>query len=164
MFWCIIRPLSLLAHPYIFLLDKTPFWRNSALLTRRHATSLVTLFFVLTHVTYVTQWSSGAVPVLLDLMPHQWSPGDLPRVLRMWESVFTLRRLLACYPFCFLKASLGPAAQPGVSRASCWYSKYTVFTWKSACARKSASLELAPPVWLEIFNERLPRMSAPLEK
>ena len=39
---------------------------------------------------------------------------------------------------------------------------HTVFTQKSAYARKSASLELAPPFWSEIFNERLPRMSAPL--
>ena len=38
----------------------------------------------------------------------------------------------------------------------------TVFTRKSAYARKSASLELAPPFWREIFNERLPRISAPL--
>ena len=38
----------------------------------------------------------------------------------------------------------------------------TVFTQKSAYARKSASLELAPPFWREIFNERLPRMSTPL--
>ena len=38
----------------------------------------------------------------------------------------------------------------------------TVFTRKSAYARKSASLELAPPFWRKIFNERLPRMSAPL--
>ena len=38
----------------------------------------------------------------------------------------------------------------------------TVFSRKSAYARKSASLKLAPPFWREIFNERLPRMSAPL--
>ena len=35
------------------------------LLTRRHATPVFTLFFSLTHVTYVTQWSSGTAPVLL---------------------------------------------------------------------------------------------------
>ena len=39
--------------------------------------------------------------------------------------------------------------------------KHTVFTRKSAYARKSFSLELAPPFWRGIFNERLPRMGAP---
>ena len=38
---------------------------------------------------------------------------------------------------------------------------HTVFTQKSAYARKGASLELAPPFWCEIFNEHLPRMSTP---
>ena len=39
---------------------------------------------------------------------------------------------------------------------------YTVFTRKSTYAWKSASLELASHFWREIFNERFPRMSAPL--
>ena len=30
--------------------------------------------------------------------------------------------------------------------------------------RKSASLKLAIPVWREVFNERLPQMSASLKK
>ena len=40
--------------------------------------------------------------------------------------------------------------------------KCAVFAGKSAYARKRASLKLAPPIWRKIFNERLPRMSAPL--
>ena len=39
---------------------------------------------------------------------------------------------------------------------------YTIFTGKSACARKSTSLELEAPFWHEIFNECLTRMSVPL--
>ena len=38
----------------------------------------------------------------------------------------------------------------------------SLITRKSTFAQKSASLELAPPIWREIFNERLPRISAPL--
>ena len=36
------------------------------------------------------------------------------------------------------------------------------FVLKIPFTRKSASLELAPRFWQEIFNERLPRMSAPI--
>ena len=43
--------LSLLTHPCIFYQIKTPFRRNSVLLTGHHATPVVTLFFSLTHVT-----------------------------------------------------------------------------------------------------------------
>ena len=39
---------------------------------------------------------------------------------------------------------------------------YTIFTGKSAYARKSTSLELEAPFWHEIFNDCLPRMSVPL--
>ena len=47
------------------LLDKSFFYGETVLLTRRHATPVFTLFFSLTHITYVTQWSSGTAPVLL---------------------------------------------------------------------------------------------------
>ena len=50
----LIIPLSLLTHPHIFYQTKTPFQRNSVLVTRHHAAPVVTLFFSLTHVTYVT--------------------------------------------------------------------------------------------------------------
>ena len=42
------------------------------------------------------------------------------------------------------------------------FGTHTVFTPKSAYARKSASHKLAPPVGREIFNECLLQMSAPL--
>ena len=39
--------------------------------------------------------------------------------------------------------------------------KHIVVTQKSTYARNIFSLELAPPFWREILNERLPRMGAP---
>ena len=65
------------------------------------------------------------------------------------KHTFSIVAIFYCFEISILKTNIKPILS-------------TVFTRKSAYARKSASLELAPPFWLEIFNERLPRISAPL--
>ena len=63
------------------------------------------------------------------------------------------------YEICSKQAIKTPEQRSGTFNVTF---EYTAFTRKSAYARKSAFLELAPPFWREIFNEHLPRMSAPL--
>ena len=47
-----------------------------------------------------TKWSNGTAPVYLwDVMPRQWSPDNLPRVLRIWESVFYSQTLFTLHSF-----------------------------------------------------------------
>ena len=116
MFSCVIRLLSLSIHLYQI---KTPFRRNSVLLTRHHATPIVTLFFVeamfLCDITLHSCHQVQHQCYLREIMPRQWSLGDLPRMLRISENVFYSQAffyLALLHSFLLFKASLGPAVQP----------------------------------------------------
>lgn len=47
-----------------------------------------------------------------DTIPRLWSPGDLPRVLRIWESTFYPQGFFNLHSFLLFKTSLGLAVQP----------------------------------------------------
>ena len=92
--------------------SKSPFG-ETAWLTGRHATSLVTLIFIITM-------------LLTGHHPCQWSSSDLSRVLRIWENVFYSQAFLTLHPF--LLVSRPPCDRQfslKVSRASCWSSKHS---------------------------------------
>ena len=55
---------------------------------------------------YTTRWSSGTPPYLRNTMSRQWSPGNLPRVLRIWESVFYSQAFFSLYSLAELHADL----------------------------------------------------------
>ena len=109
--------LSLLTHPYISYQIKTPFRRNSVLLTGHHTAPVVTLFFSLTHVTCMALHHTLVIrcstSVTYRTLCH--ASGDLVIYHECYgfeRAFFTLKRLLPCTPSCFFKASLGPAVQP----------------------------------------------------
>ena len=81
-----ICPLLILNSLCISYHIKTPFQRNSVLLTGHHAAPVLTLYFK--HQCY-----------LQDTMPCQWSSGDLPRVLRISESVFYSQAFFILHTF-----------------------------------------------------------------
>ena len=95
-------------HPCTFYPIRTPFRRNSYEIP---SAPVVTLLFSLTHVTcmalhhtmvlrYSTSVTLGAV------MPCQLLPGNLPRVLGIWESVFYSQTFFTLHSFLLLQAFL----------------------------------------------------------
>ena len=94
-----------------FYLIKTPFRRNSVLLTGHHAVPVVTLLLVLPMLPmwhYIT--SDHQVQhqcYLRDIMLRQWWSGDLPRVLRVWESVFYSQAFFTLHSFLLLQGFPG---------------------------------------------------------
>ena len=82
-------------------------------LTERHDTPLVTLSFL-------------SPCYLQGTMPCQWSPSDLPRVVRIWEGVFYSQALFTLHSFLLVSRSpRGRQFNLNVSRASCWPSKHS---------------------------------------
>ena len=117
MFLYIIGALSLLTHLYIFYQIETPFWRNSVLLTRHRATPVVTLFFNLTHVTYVTRHHPVVIRYSTSVTYRTLCHASDHLLIycgcyTFERAYFTLKRFLPCAPFCFSKASLWLAVQP----------------------------------------------------
>ena len=108
--------LSLLTHTYIFYQIKTPFQRSSVLLTGNHSTLVVTLFFSLTHVTCIALHHSGhqVLHQVLHQVSHQvlcqWSPGDLPQVLRIWESDFYYQVFFTLHSFLLFQGFPGASS------------------------------------------------------
>lgn len=70
----------------------------SMLLTQCHATSEVARYCFLIHQYY-----------LLDTKTCRWLPGDLPRVLQIWQSVFYPLVFLTSHSFLHFEIPLGPA-------------------------------------------------------
>ena len=63
---------------------------------------------------------------LQDAMPCLWSSSDLPRVLRIWESIFYCQAFLSLHSFLLvLRLSWGWLFNLKVSRASCWSLKHS---------------------------------------
>ena len=109
--------LSLLTHPCIFDQMKSPFWRNSLLLTRYHALLLVALSFILTHVTCMALHHTVVIrcntSATYRTLYH--ASGHLVICCECYgfeRAIFTLRRFLPCTPSCFFKDFLGPTVQP----------------------------------------------------
>ena len=63
---------------------------------------------------------------LQDTMQCQWSSSDLPRVLRIWESVFYSRAFFTLHSFLLVsRHPWGRQFNLKVSRPSCWSSKHS---------------------------------------
>ena len=85
---------------------------------RQWSSCFLVLPMLLTHITH------GATPRVA--MPHQWSPGDLPRVLHIWESMFYSQAFLPWHSFLiFWRLSWGRHFNLKVSTDSCWSSKHS---------------------------------------
>ena len=96
---------------------KTPFRRNSVLLTGHHAAPVVTLFFSLTHVTCMalhhTMVIRYSTSITYGTLCHANGHLVIYRECYGFErAFFTLRRFLPCIPSCFFKAFLGQTVQP----------------------------------------------------
>ena len=64
---------------------------------------------------------------LQDVMPCQWSSNDLPRVLRIWYSVFISQAFFTVHFFLlFSRLPWGGQFNLKVSRASYWSSKHSL--------------------------------------
>ena len=63
---------------------------------------------------------------LQDAMPCQWSSSDLPRVLRIWESVFYCQAFSTLHSFLLvLRLPWGQQFNLKVSRILCWSLKHS---------------------------------------
>ena len=63
---------------------------------------------------------------LQDTMPSQGSSSDLPRVLRIWESIFYSQAFFTLHSFLLVsRPPWGRQFNLKVSRVSCWFSKHS---------------------------------------
>ena len=130
MFSCIIRFLSLSTHLYQI---KAPFRRNSVLLTRHHATPVVTLFFSRTHVTYVTSHYTVIIRYSTSVTYGKScrASGHLVIYRECYgfqRTFFTLRRFFTLHSFtpsCFSRLPWGRQFNLKVRRVSCRSSKHS---------------------------------------
>ena len=117
----------MLTHPHIFYKIKTPFQRNSVLLTEHRVAPVVTLYFRVTRVICMAPHGGHHVQHhchLRDTIPHHL---EIYRECYGFErTLFTLRHFLLCIPSCFFKPShLNFNLNLKVSRASYWSSSST---------------------------------------
>ena len=100
--------LYLLTHPCIFLLNKKLLFGEALCYledpTLRHWSPCFSVLPKLLVWHYTTQRSGHQVQhqcYLRGSMPRQWSPGDLPGVLRIWESIFDSQAFFTVQSFLF---------------------------------------------------------------
>ena len=78
---------------------------------------------------YATHWSLCFLlsPCYLqETMPCQWSSSNLPRVLRIWESVFYSQEFFTLHSFLLVsRTPWGWQFNLKVSKASCWSLKHS---------------------------------------
>ena len=125
--------LYLLTHLCIFLLNKKLLFGEALCYledpTLLHWSPCFSVLPKLLVWHYTTQRSGHQVQhqcYLRGAMPRQWSPGDLPGVLRIWESIFDSQAFFTVQSFLFFFSRLpwGQQFNRKVSRVSYWSSKH----------------------------------------